>query len=351
MTSWLIRVLFFCAMGSVGYQVAKIIAESKGYDLQEGPAYLFWGIIIGAAASVVIMVLEALFSKRPIQSISAIMFGLVFGFLLAIVFYNVALLAIGAETHMAWGFPDELSFQRMLKLFLVVVCCYVGIAVIYKTRQNFRFIIPYVEFRREEQGPRPIVTDTSAIIDGRLAEICDTHVIDSPLLIPKFVLQELQNVADSPDRTRRARGRRGLEILNRLQRDQRMLVQIHDGRGASGGNVDSKLVNLASQLDARVLTCDYNLGRIAEVQGVEVININDLASALKPVKLPGEEVDTKILREGEEPGQGIGYLTDGTMVVVEHASDQVGRKVTLVVTNVHQTSAGRMIFGRLKEEA
>ena len=170
-------------------------------------------------------------------------------------------------------------------------------------------------------------------------------------MVPKFVIQELQKVADSPDRLRRNRGRRGLEVLNSIQRNEHVDVQIEDMRGAAGSNVDSKLVSMAAQRQARLITCDYNLSRIAELQDVEVININDLANALKPIKLPGEEVHVKVIRQGDEAGQGVGYLSDGTMVVIEQASDKIGKTVGLTVTSVLQTSAGRMIFGRIKEPA
>jgi len=177
-----------------------------------------------------------------------------------------------------------------------------------------------------------------------------TRLFDTTLIIPKFVLQELQHVADSADRLRRNRGRRGLEMLQRLQRDERLAIQIHDGRAARGNTVDSKLVSLAGQLQARILTCDYNLAKFAELQNVETINLNEIANALRPTVLAGEERPVQILRPGDEAGQGVGYLQDGTMVVVEGGRAHIGDSVTVVVTSTLQTSAGRMVFARIRAE-
>ena len=289
-------------------------------------------------------------SRRPVQSISAIVFGLITGGLLAILFFNIFKLALTEEMVMRLRFISQRDLEDAVQLSLAVICCYMSVMVIYKTRDKFRFIIPYVEFQKEEKGARPILLDTSAVIDGRLTDLCDTGIFDTTLIVPKFVLQELQHVADSGDRLRRNRGRRGLEMLQALQRDERVSVQIHDARSARGSTVDSKLVSLASQLQARVLTCDYNLCKIAELQDVDTVNLNDLAGALRPAVLSGEEMQLKIIRPGDEPGQGVGYLNDGTMVVVDQARDRVGQTITVVVTNTLQTSAGRMIFGRLRSD-
>jgi uncharacterized protein YacL len=194
--------------------------------------------------------------------------------------------------------------------------------------------------------------DTSVIIDGRIADICETRIIDSPITIPRFVLQELQSIADSPDKLKRNRGRRGLDVLNRLQGNDKLELRIHqesreDPPAAAGGeDVDQRLVSLAKELSGRIVTNDYNLNKVAQFRGVEVININDLANALKPVVLPGETMTVKILKPGEEPGQGVGYLEDGTMVVAANSRDKIGADVVIEVTSVLQTSAGRMIFGR-----
>jgi uncharacterized protein YacL len=192
--------------------------------------------------------------------------------------------------------------------------------------------------------------DTSVIIDGRIADVCETRILESELIVPRFILQELQNVADSTDRLKRNRGRRGLDMLNKLQTDPKTDVRIWRDEGSSTNeheSVDSRLVQLARKLNGRVFTNDYNLNKVAQLNSVDVININDLANALKPVVLPGEAMTVKVIKPGEEVGQGVGYLEDGTMVVVEQARDKIGQTLNISVTSVLQTSAGRMIFGRM----
>jgi uncharacterized protein YacL len=187
------------------------------------------------------------------------------------------------------------------------------------------------------------------IIDGRIADIAETRILTSPIIVPRFVLEELQEIADSPDRLKRNRGRRGLDMLNRLQSNDKIEIRMSEARLAAVEEVkevDQKLVAYAQHLDARIVTNDFNLNKIAQLRGVEVININELAGAVKPVFLPGETLSVRIIKPGEEVGQGVGYLDDGTMVVAEQGKDHVGREMTITVTSVLQTSAGRMIFGR-----
>jgi uncharacterized protein YacL len=240
--------------------------------------------------------------------------------------------------------------HQMFMTFLTIFICYLCISTLLQTKDDFRFIIPYVEFSKEVKGARPLVLDTSVVIDGRIADVAETRVIDQPMIIPRFVLQELQSIADSSDKLRRNRGRRGLDILNRLQKSPGIEVRIHDGEIpelAGIREVDQRLVVLAKHLGGKVVTNDYNLNKIARLQGVEVINLNDLANAMKPIVLPGESLTVKLLKRGEEQGQGIGYLDDGTMVVAEQGAYHLGETLRLSVTSVLQTSAGRMIFGRI----
>jgi uncharacterized protein YacL len=234
---------------------------------------------------------------------------------------------------------------------VTVAICYYTVSTLLQTKDDFRFIIPYMEFSKEVKGSRPLVLDTSVIIDGRIADVAEARVLDQPLVVPQFVLQELQGIADSSDKLRRNRGRRGLDILNRLQKSPEVEIRIFDSELpelAGIREVDQRLVVLAKHLDGKVVTNDYNLNKIARLQGVEVINLNDLANALKPVVLPGESLQVKLIKRGEEPGQGVGYLDDGTMVVAEQGAAHLGEIVRIVVTSVLQTSAGRMIFGRME---
>ncbi|MGE0377605.1 MAG: PIN/TRAM domain-containing protein, partial [Planctomycetaceae bacterium] len=211
---------------------------------------------------------------------------------------------------------------------------------------------PYVEFSRELKGGRPLVIDSSALIDGRIADVVETRILDVQMVVPKFVIQEVQDIADSHDKLRRSRGRRGLDVLRALQQDPKVDIHVHEGDAgpAKGRSVDQRIVDLAKQLNGRVLTNDFNLNKVASVQGVEVVNLNDVSNALKPRYIPGEHVGIKLIKEGESPGQGVGYLDDGTMVVCENGGSEVGKQVDLIVTSVLQNSAGRMIFGRISED-
>jgi uncharacterized protein YacL len=241
--------------------------------------------------------------------------------------------------------------KALVALLITVFCCYISISTLLQTKDEVRFIIPYVEFSKQLKGAKPLVLDTSVIIDGRIADICDTRFIDTRLIVPRFVLQELQGVADSSDKLKRNRGRRGLDMLKRMQNNPKVELQMHEGNLPElreVQKVDERLVVLAKALGARVVTNDYNLNKIAQLQGVEVINLNELANALKSVALPGESMSVRLVKAGDQIGQGVGYLEDGTMVVVEQGRSSIGQEVTITVTSVLQTPAGRMIFGRIE---
>jgi len=195
------------------------------------------------------------------------------------------------------------------------------------------------------------ILDTSAIIDGRIADVCETGFLDGPLVVPGFVLRELQRIADSSDALKRSRGRRGFEVLGRLQRIPGLTVEIAEVDIAGVEDVDRKLLQLARRRGGRIVTNDYNLNKLAELAGVAVLNVNELANAVKPVMLPGEAMTVQVLREGKESGQGVGYLDDGTMVVIEQGRRYIGQALDVVVTSVLQTPAGRMIFTRPRDDA
>jgi uncharacterized protein YacL len=220
-----------------------------------------------------------------------------------------------------------------------------------RTKDDVRFVIPYVEFAKQIKGARPLILDTSAIVDGRVADLCQSKLFDAPVLVPRFVLNELQLIADSADKLKRNRGRRGLDILNRMQTSSVIDVEIDDTvvpEVEEAKGVDQKLIMLTKLRNGRIATTDYNLSKVAQVRSVDVVNINDLANSLKVVALPGETMDIRIIKPGEEAEQGIGYLDDGTMVVVEGARNKIGRDVVMSVTSSLQTSAGKMIFGKFE---
>ncbi len=236
---------------------------------------------------------------------------------------------------------------------MAAILCYGCTSLLLQTKDDFRFVIPYVEFARDLKGLRPIVLDTSSIIDGRLAELAETNIIESQLVMPGFVLGELQAIADSQDRLRRARGRRGLDILNRLRTQPKIEFQIYDRDlpEFAGQPVDMKLVILAKHLEGKIITGDFNLNKVAKVHNVPVINLNEVAASLRPQFLPGETFEVRIAKAGEGPDQGIGYLDDGTMVVIEGGRHRISATLPVVVTSTLQTQAGRMLFAKVDEAA
>jgi uncharacterized protein YacL len=292
--------------------------------------------------AIFIVAIDAWAKNKQITTISAMYFGLLLGFILG------GLLWMPLEPIISQNLDKEVV--QLLRLLLTVVCCYVSVSTLIQTKDEFRFIIPYVEFAKQVKGPHSLVLDTSVIIDGRIADICDTGIIDTKLIVPRFVLQELQGIADSGDKIKRNRGRRGLDILKRMQSNTKVDLQMHEANLPELREVlkvDERLVVLAKALGGRVVTNDFNLNKVAQLQGVEVINLNELSNALKVVALPGELLTIKVVKQGDQMGQGVGYLEDGTMVVVEQGRQAIGQEVNITVTSVLQTPAGRMIFGRI----
>lgn len=319
-----VRALFVLACGTVGWVT--------GIDLYHQP---WLGLIIGLGAGSIFMALQLLATRQLASVVVTLVFGILVGCLLS--YFLIKVLDLLDE--------DMATKARMYRNFAIaVVLSFLSVLTILHVKDDFKFVIPFVELKREGGGSKPVILDTSAIIDGRIADLMDTKVIDTRIIVPRFVLQELQQVADSQDKLKRNRGRRGLDILNRLRKTKNVEVQEVELPDISG--VDAKLVRLAKNLDARIVTTDFNLNKVAQVQGVEVININDIASALRPVVLQGEKLTVRVIRTGESAGQGVGYLEDGTMVVAEECANRIGQDVDLMVTNVLQTSSGRLIFGR-----
>src|SRR6266478_3449472 len=298
---------------------------------------------------ITVVAIDLFVRNKQITTLSAVYFGLLLGLLLGSLF-SLALdpfikdfisgtLEKGSEKAVERA-------QLAVHLLITLVCCYIAISTLLQTKDEFRFIIPYVEFSKQVKGGRPMVLDTSVIIDGRIA--------DTKLIVPRFVLQELQSIADSSDKLKRNRGRRGLDMLKRMQNNPKVELQMHEGnipQLRDVQKVDERLVVLAKAMDARVVTNDFNLNKIAQLQGVEVINLNEVANAVKSVALPGETMVVKVVKPGDQIGQGVGYLDDGTMVVVEQGRSAIGQEVGITVTSVLQTPAGRMVFGRLEPKA
>jgi uncharacterized protein YacL len=383
---WLLRGIFGAICIGIAMLAFRHFSQGHGGSAD---GYIAFLCILGAG--LLIVVTDILIRNKQITTLSAVYFGLLLGLLLG----NILSTALEpfifdwATPGSSTGPTDEAQLRispiekegpvqswkidvtrsngmidssnpnaqraqyerKALSLIITVICCYIAISTLLQTKDEFRFIIPYVEFSKQVKGAKPLVLDTSVIIDGRIADICDTRFIDTKLIVPRFVLQELQSVADSSDKLKRNRGRRGLDMLKRMQNNPKVELQMHEANLPvlrDVQKVDERLVVLAKALDARVVTNDYNLNKIAQLQGVEVINLNELANSLKSVALPGEVMTVRIVKPGDQLGQGVGYLEDGTMVVVEHGRSLIGQEVPITVTSVLQTPAGRMIFGRVE---
>jgi uncharacterized protein YacL len=299
-----------------------------------------WLVFVGvlAVAGVAIGV-DVLVPRKRVETISAVYFGILVGLVLTWIVV-IALTPVLQDS----------AYRVHVQLVLGAVLCYACISLLMQTKDDFRFIIPYIEFAKEVKGLKPYILDTSVVIDGRIADLVETDILDNQLIMPRFVLAELQAIADSTEKMRRARGRRGLDVLNRLRNNKSVELKMYDREhpDMAGQPVDMKLVLLAKHLEGKVVTGDYNLNKIARLHNVQVINLNDIANSLKPVFLPGEKVEVRVVKAGEEVGQGVGYLDDGTMIVIENGRDHIGTNVGITVTSVLQTSAGRMIFGRFE---
>nr|WP_245301639.1 PIN/TRAM domain-containing protein [Virgibacillus natechei] len=248
--------------------------------------------------------------------------------------------------------------SQVLPLFIMILLGYLGFQVGFRRREEFVNLLnvnkkeqkrrPLDADARESNQPKAKILDTSVIIDGRIADICQTNFLEGTIVIPQFVLGELQHIADSSDALKRNRGRRGLDVLNRIQKDLPVKVEIYEGDFEEIQEVDSKLIKLAKVIGGIVVTNDFNLNKVCDLQSVPVLNINDLANAVKPVVLPGEELEVQVIKDGKEHNQGIAYLDDGTMIVVEEGRNYIGKTIEVLITSVLQTSAGRMIFAKPK---
>ncbi len=333
MKEWTFKValLAFCAAG--GFILAR--GSGGAFDPTLG---LLLGLLVGFLA----LGVEAALKKLAMSNLIGGAIGLLLGLILA----PMLLKSLGA------GLVDEKTKAYIL-FFLSVVLGYVGLAI--GSRKGFSLPLgkSREEAEAEKEGARAHykILDTSVIIDGRIADICETGFLEGTFIIPQFVLRELQHIADSSDSLKRNRGRRGLDILHKIQKKVDLDVRIVDTDFPRIREVDGKLIALAKKDGGKIITNDFNLNKIAELQGVTVLNINQLANALKPVVLPGELMRVYILKEGKEANQGVAYLDDGTMVVVDNAKREIGKTIDVLVTSVLQTTAGRMIFTQIKEDA
>jgi uncharacterized protein YacL len=347
---FVLRLVGMVALSIGGWQLGGYLASRTGGSPQDQIRYVLILSLSGAALGLLLTPwvttkpfgwIRKRIRQMPAQQLSAIVVGLVVGLIVG------ALLAIPLAQ-----LPDP--FGAIMPFVGTVLFAWLGIAIMVMRANDIASVVSLRPAARTSgsgvlaQDERVILVDSSVIIDGRIEDIAKTGFIQSPLIVPRFVLNEVQHIADSADDLRRNRGRRGLEVLNRLRKNSRIPVRIADMDIEDVYEVDDKLVLLAKQLHCPVLTNDYNLNRVAEIQGVQVLNINELANAVKAVYLPGEDFEVRIIQEGREPGQGVGYLEDGTMVVVQDGVGHLNQEIPVQVTRVIQTAAGRMIFAKIE---
>jgi len=358
-----IRAFFVLVMAGVGWYF--IINASKIPDVNAQMA-----MFLAVGMGLLFVCIDILSPRRKVMVFSGIVLGLLIGVVVACALSFVVRLI--ADTF--WQANTSLVFERaadkqrymesyanqrdfivtFIDLTIGATVCYLSVSFILQTKDDFRFVVPYVEFSRQTRGARPVLLDTSVLIDGRIGDIVAAGFFDTRLIVPQFVLDELQAIADSSDKIRRARGRHGLDVLQRLRSQKRADVALYDApsnapKPSDNDTVDHRLIALAAELGARVLTNDFNLNKVATLRGIAVINLNDLANALKPVVFPGEKMTVRLIEAGRDPGQGVGYLTDGTMVIVDQGRSRLNQDVEFNVTNVLQTSAGKLIFGRIMD--
>ncbi len=330
MLIWIVRLMVIIAGPIIGYFQTK--PSSNG---------ILIGVVIAAAIIVVEMVAEHIPLDTMVASAMGVILGLIGGKIFDYAMHN-------------FFYNQEIyTIYKPYSIYVMIVCAYIGMAIAVRKKDELNLIDQDIGTGKKGERVRSFkILDTSVIIDGRIAEICETRFIEGVFVIPRFVLKELQGIADSSDSMKRNRGRRGLDILKRLQENKHVQIKIYEKDYPDIKEVDIKLVKLASDLGAgsRILTTDFNLNKIASLQGIIVLNVNEMSNAVKPLVLPGEMIKVVVVKEGKEHSQGVAYLDDGTMIVIESGKRYIGKEVDVVVTSVLQTTAGRMIFARLKNK-
>ena len=312
----------------------------------EGQNINFWAIVAVFIGAILAFVADILTPKKSLSNLAGLFFALLVG-----VFISWGLSPVIDMIDDIYKIGLSLEALHAIKWMVGICICYLVVSIVMRTKDDVRFVIPYVEFAKQTKGARPLVLDTSAIIDGRIAELYHSKLFDAPLVVPRFVLNELQLLSDSADKLKRNRGRRGLDILENMQNNKEIDITIDDTVIQENNDlrgVDQKLVVFTSGVNGRLVTTDFNLTKVAQVRNVDVLNINNLANSLKTIALPGERMKVKIIRPGEEQDQGIGYMDDGTMVVVDGGRNKIGKDVNIAITSSLQTSAGKMVFGKFE---
>ena len=346
---WLVRGVFILVCGFVAFQIAVSFPEHIPERIPHQP-YLV--TIVGAVVATGLVAVERSLKKKPVVDklvppAVGLILGLVTGYFLTRYVVEFWWSPSNEGVEAAQTALIE-AISAYLTIGLMLIFGFFGLSLGMTGKPTTDDLVERALLKGRGKYHSPKILDTSTIIDGRIADVCDSGFIEGTLIIPRFVLRELQNIADSADPLRRARGRRGLDMLNKIQEGtDKVDVQIYETELGDNEKVDTKLVEMAKRLDAKIITNDFNLNKVAQIDKVSVLNVNDLANAVKPAVLPDEQMIVKVMKEGKEPGQGIGYLDDGTMVVVDGGKSYMSREVRVVVTSVLQTAAGKMIFAKI----
>ncbi len=323
------------------------------YTYTDAPFPTYIAPLIGLAGGLCVMLLDLFYRERIARNFFAVFIGLLIGVFFSdqvIVFLERFLLLYSDQVSS--DFKEGLKRSVIIPLVPVIylIICYTSVILILRAKESLKLIIPFVSLTDESRSSGGLVLDSSVLIDGRILDLCRSKLIDSRIVIPRFIISELQMIADSSNKIKRLRGRRGLDIVKKLQSLPEVDVEISDDFFQDPGPTDERLVKLASRKRAKVVTNDFNLLKVAQIQGVEVVNINDIARAMRLNVMVGENIEVEIVREGEGADQGVGYLPDGTMVVVEGARSLVGSRVTARVTNIYARDAGRIVFAKVVNE-
>lgn len=327
MTLMFIRIFFFVLSGVVGFYVGSILESN------------ILGLELGLLSGLVLIFLERRLHKVSVRGLSSMVFGLLLGLVMAKLVSDILSLL-----------PLGIFVQSTSRVVLTIIFSYLGAVIALRGKDEFNIIIPYVRFRRQDVREENVLVDTSAIIDGRIFQIYKTKFVPGRLIVPEFVLKELQKLADSQDELKRQKGRRGIDLLNEMQRDPKIDIRIREDDLDIKDDVDTELVRLAKLIDAKVCTTDFNLSQVAALQNVDILNVHELFNAMKFVVFAGEKLEVRLVKEGKEQDQALAYMDDGTMIVVGGARHLLGKRVKVVISSVLQNQSGKMVFAKLAYE-